>query len=332
MKIGILAGVAKSAQRQAQIFERSIALAGHTSKVFARENIGMELSNVIFEKDVQILSELADHSDCDFFITCNDNLGDYVASLNASRGHQVIPVSATHKTNLGKLSTKLQPIPSWNSIDEVPEDLPIFVKPIHGSGSKGGEYWSYKQFDSIAAFKKYLEVDIENGMARFLIAQSNPGVLGKSIFQQYIAREDWLYHHYVNDGTAKHWMESICYAPIPGKPCWNRFTNVDPFDFTHNIARGTMCSIQAFDEAKPPMLFDFNVRVSAYWNSIYAYFCPDFYNVFFGNLLNGSQDKLEFICEEFNIAPDLNGPGEIMVIEDYPSSGIDERYRLEIIR
>jgi hypothetical protein len=332
MKIGIIAGVAKSAQRQAQIFEKSIAAGGHTSQVFARTNIGMSFeSSVVYETDVTKLVSIADQSDCEFFVTCNDNLGDHISALNAKRSFDVIPPSSTHKTNLAKLSNKLQAIPSWDHIEDVPKDIPIFVKPISGSGSKGGDAWSYKRFDSIDSFTHWLVHDLDGGVQRFEYAQVHTGVLGRSIFQQYINREDWLYHHYLNDGVAKHWMASICYAPIPNKPCWNKITNVDPFDFTSNIAFGTQCSIQAFDNT-PPMLFDFNVRISAYWNSVYQYFCPDFYDVYFGNLLNKSQDKPNFICEEFNINPDLNGPGKIMVIEDYPSSGLHTEYRLEILR
>lgn len=332
MKIGILTGVAKSAIHKATIFGESIQLVGHQVEYFAKALFATN-SKISCGSTNEEIFQLALKSDCDFFMGCNDNLGTYVSMLNRRLGWNVIPENAADKTNLKNLTSKLQEIRSWEDMNEVPENIEIFVKPLSGSGSIGGDEWCYKRFNNIKAFKEYLEYKVDGGMERFNYAQNHLGALGKSVFQEYVHSDGFLYHHYLNDGTATQWLESYCYAPSPDKPCFNKVVFEDAYDFTKNVSIGTMCSFQAFPDL-PPKIFDFNVRCSAYWTSIYPHVCPDFFNTFFNNFLNSKAEKYDFKFTEFTMWPDnlenVNKSGVKLIIGDYPAGGLDLPYILEL--
>lgn len=326
MKIGILCGIAASAQRKAEVYQEAILAAGHSVNIFSRGPIGFQTELVHVEPNLQKLGREADHIDCDFYIGCNDNLGDLVTLLNKSRNMPHIPLGATDKTNLDKLSDKLQPIPSWDHLDKVPNDIPIFVKPSSGSGSVGGEPWSYKKFESKRQFVEWLDT-IDGGWHRFEYAQEHVGVLGRSVFQQYIENNGFMYMHYMNDGTPKLWMESFCHEPRYS-PTWNKIHSDDAYDFTHNVPWGTFCSFQAFPNPNgKPYVFDFNVRVGAYWTTLFEHLSPDFFKTYFDNLLNNKQGQYEYKCTEFVM--DENGPEHLKVeVIDFPASGVNSRQAL----
>lgn len=323
MKIGILCGVAASATQQAIRYFDAIHTVGHEATIFTKGIIQLDhYSQTVYCHDNDEMKQLAHNSDCEFFIACNDNLGDLTTWLNVQRGKPGIKDGATHKVNVGTLSDKLQGIPSWNEIGDIPKGIPIFVKPNNGSGSKGGNDWNYQHYESVDHLQDYIDTQLNGGASRFEYAQANPLSLGKSVFQQYIPNEGWIYHHYLNDGVAKHWMKSFCQAPNPDAPAFNIITDIDAFDFAHHLTWGTGGSFQAFPNKNgKPYIFDFNVRFSAYWASVYKVICPDFFETFFDNLLNGKQNKYNFITDRFTIDP--YGPEDSkIVITDYPSSGI----------
>jgi hypothetical protein len=329
MDVGILCGVARSAQRKAVLFYDAILAVGHNPTIFSRGPMDDQGCEVLIEPSIEKFAALAEAMNLDFYIGCTDSLGDIVSSLNAQRGYDVIPPNAAHKSNLGKLSSKLVDIPTWAEIDEVPTDIPIFVKPANGSGSKGGDPWTYAKFDSIDAFKNYLTNELEGGAHRFEYAQEHTGVLGKCVFQQYIEADHSIYHHYLNDGTARHWMETKCMIPRQTSKTYFKVSNIDDYDFAHNLPFGTFGSFQAFPSEPKPLIFDFNVRASAYWNVLHKFVCPDFFVTFFDNLLNKANRKYNFKCYEFVMDPDTDGSEALIaLIEDFPISGVHKPYRI----
>jgi hypothetical protein len=327
MKIGILCGTARSAQRKAVLYYDAIRTVGHSPLIISRSPIPDQGLNVVVASSVHDVIAATYEANQDFYIGCTDSLGDIVSTANHDRGYPVIPVNAAHKGNLGKLSPKLVEIPTWASIDEVPKGMPIFVKPATGSGSKGGDPWTYSKFDSIDAFTSYL-LEMDGGLHRFEYAQAHPGVLGKCIFQEYVEADHSIYHHYLNDGTARHWMETKCVIPRDTSKTYFKISNQDDYEFAHNIPFGTFGSFQAYP-GTPPKIFDFNVRCSAYWNILHRYVCPDFFITFFDNLLNKANRQYEFKCQEFVMDPDTSGDkGFIAMIEDFPVSGTHKPYRI----
>jgi hypothetical protein len=321
MKIGILCGVARSAQSKALDYYHSIQTVGHTPIIFSRGPLHSEVPNVYVAPAINDLVALTVDKGIDFYIGCTDALGDAVTSLNTALGFECIPLEATHKSNLGRLSDKLKDIPTWQEMDAVPEGLPIIIKPANGSGSMGGDPWAYQHYDSIGAFKKYLETEFENGHSKFDYAQNHTGVLGRYVFQEYIDNEGYLYHHYMNDGTPKHWMETFCQAPRPDTPTYNKITDFDAFDFAHHFPYGTFGSFQAFPAEPLPRVFDFNVRAGAFWTTLHKYICPNFFIAYFDNLLNKANHKYDWQCQEFIMDPNVT-TGLVVTIEDFPASGI----------
>jgi hypothetical protein len=329
MKIGILCGTAQSAQRKALAYYDAIIAVGHEPTIFARAPLYRNTARTIVASTVAGLERAAAHGNLDFYIGCTDALGDSVANLNVARGYPVIPHHATHKDKLGRLSTKLDDIPTWAHIDEVPNGIPIMVKTVNGSGSIGGDPWAYARYDSIEAFKNYLTNELESGIQRFEYAQQHPGILGAYVFQQLIITDHYIYHHYLNDGTARHWMETKCDIPRSSSKTHFKISDVDAFDFAHNLPFGTFGSFQAFPAVPKPLIFDFNVRASAYWNVLHQYVCPDFFLTYFDNLLNKVNRKYEWKCDEFVMDPDTsNEQGFLLTIEDFPTTGTHRPYRI----
>lgn len=326
MKIGILCGAAASAQSKARDYYNAIKEVGHEAIIFSRAP--MALAYVV-EPSIDGLTHLADATELDFYIGCTDALGDSITILNSVRGWPTIPLGATHKAKLGRLSDRLSAITTWNSVDEVPANVPIIVKPINGSGSKGGDPWAYAQYDSIDAFLKYMTNTFPEGIKRFEYAQNNIGVLGEYVFQEFIENDGYFYHHYMNDGTAKRWMETFCTGPADRYKTFNKFTDVDDFNFADNLPFGTFGSFQGFDANPLPYIFDFNVRCSAFWTTLHHVICPDFFTTYFDNLLNKKNGKYEYSCEEFIVDPDTtHNEGILIAVQDFPQSGTHAMHRI----
>lgn len=327
MRIGIFCGVARSAQSKALDYYDAINVVGHTPIVFSRGPLPREVPNTFVASSISDLVTLARGQRIDFCIGCTDALGDAVTLLNTELGYECIPLEATHKAKLGGLSPKLKEIPTWHEIDEVPEGLPIIIKPAHGSGSMGGDPWAYQRYDSITAFKQFLEKELENGIGKFEYAQSHTGVLGRYVFQEFVENEGFMYHHYMNDGTAQHWMETFCQAPKLDTPTYNKITNIDAFDFAHHFPFGTFGSFQAFPAEPLPRVFDFNVRASGFWTTLHRYICPNFFVAYFDNLLNKASSKYDWKCDEYIMKP-YPTSGFIITVEDYPASGLHTQQEL----
>jgi hypothetical protein len=322
MKIGILCGVARSAQSKALDYYDAIQAVGHHPLIFSRGPLHRDVPNTFVAAAVPDLVALAKGRDIDFFIGCTDALGDAVSALNTELGHECIPLESTHKSNLGRLSDKLQDIPTWSELNEVPDGLPIIIKPANGSGSLGGDPWAYQRYDSIGHFRDYLRKELADGEHRFEWAQNHTGVLGRYVFQEFIENEGFMYHHYMNDGIAQHWMTTFCRAHANANaPTHNTITNVDEFDFARHFPRGTFGSFQAFPAEPLPRVFDFNVRAGAFWTTLHRYICPNFFLAYFDNLLNNADQKYDWQCNEFIIDPTATS-GLIIKIEDFPFSGV----------
>jgi len=329
MKIGILCGTARSAQRKASLFSNAIERVGHTPQIFSRGPLYFPDSTALYSNNIERLVELGSQSNCDFFIGCNDNLGNAISILNSLLDYETIPLNAVHKSYLGSLSPKLDGIPSWRTIEDVPKNMPIIVKSVYGSGSKGGDPWAYETYNSIDDFTNYLMRDVDEGLARFYYAQKNPGTLGTYIFQQYIESDHSIYHHYLNDGTSRHWMETKCMIPRATSKTYFKITDVDNYDFAHNLTFGTLGSFQAFPTKANPLIFDFNVRSSAYWNILHEYICPNFFDAYFDRLLNKSEQRYNWQCDEFVMEPEQSESSGLRIqIEDFPTSGTNGFYNI----
>lgn len=264
---------------------------------------------------------------------CNDWLFNVVNSTMNRHTGQSYSFDVSDKAHLCEVveGSKLDYVRTWVDLDDVPDDLPIYLKPSHGSGTSGGNPWSYTQHDSKKDFLKFLQ---SNGLYdAFQNYQMRPGLLGAYVIQEYIDTSNVIYHHYLNDQFTKYskvgkqWLSGEMRMNA-NHTCTYMRCKVDyddVFDFTPKLTAPIMAAIQAIKHDGRVKVFDFNVRSSGVWAYIHKYVCPTFFDTYFDNLLNKNQNPYKFEFNEFEYA--LNREevalGNVVELEmdDYPQGG-----------
>lgn len=330
MKIGILSGYSTVAQFKTKNFYNSIKKVGHDAVIFCRAPMEYDIPHFVCPS-LNEMYAAANNSDCEFFITSTDAIGDILSKLNKSRNKPYFIEGANHKDKLNLLSHNLDIIKSWDNIEDIPDDIPIFIKPIMGSGSEGGDPWAYKQFDSKQHFLDSLK-DI-GGIRRFNYAQQNTGWMGKYVFQEYLPHDHVIVRWYLNDGIPMAFGRLDLPAPYAEKAITYHINFEDDFDFCQNVPWGTLTSIQAIPTAGTPKINDFNLRCAASWTVTYGVVCPNFYDTYFNNLLNTSRTKYDFKCKSFTLVPPnlhyVYNPTNFIITPDIPYLG--DRTKMGII-
>jgi hypothetical protein len=261
---------------------------------------------------------------------CNDWMFNDANFINSKVGakHYQYDLAAKHNINRLIDGSKYKPLETWHNLEDVPEDLAIFIKPSHGSGTTGGHDWAYKSFVNKEAFIN--ELESRELLPFFKQHQVFHGVLGPYIFQENIRTDVVVYRHYMNDGKAKSWMRGFMLMDINHTCTYMRCTidEVDDFSFADKLVSPIMGSIQgSTHKGDKVYAFDFNVRSSGVWNYLHLYLCPTFFDTYFNNVLNCKQDVYKWKFNEFEYAFDKEeitiGKDNIVEIwmEDYPCSG-----------
>jgi hypothetical protein len=300
MRIGILSGYSRVAQLKAKNFYDSIKKVGHDATVFCRAPMSYEIPHYV-APTLQEMWNLAYKSDCEFFMTTTDAIGDILSRLNQSRNKPYFPEGSNHKDKLHLLTHDLDSIQSWNTIDDVPDKVPIFIKPNMGSGSEGGDPWAYKKYDSKEHFIESLK-DI-GGLRRFNYAQANAGWMGQYVFQEYLPHDYVQVRWYLNDGIPMSFVRLNLPAPYADKVITYHIDFDDDFKFAHNSLWGTLTSVQAIPTKNKSKINDFNLRCAASWTVTFQKVCPNFYDAYFNNLLNPARINYEFKCKSFTLVP-----------------------------
>jgi hypothetical protein len=304
MIIGILCGLNKISQKKALEYYEAIHEVGHQAIIFSRPPFIFDRPHLVCDTKDSMF-DAAYNSNAEFFMLCNDNLGDIVSRLNQDRGMPFTPIGASLKTNLKNLDHSFDYIETWENLDEVPPNTEIFIKPNNGSGgvpgADEGDPWSYKMFESKDAFIKSLEN--YGGLHRFNFSQENAGWMGKYIFQEYIKHDYVISHHFLNDGVSMPFSRidlPINYKITPYK--W-KINSGDDFNFAKNTRWGSFSIFQALPTESIPKITDYNLRCPALLSIFYKIACPGFYTTFFDNLLNKQRNEYLWKASEVSIIP-----------------------------
>lgn len=312
MIIGVLCGLNKTSQRKAQEYYDAIHEVGHKAIIFSRGNFEFNRPHKICPTKDIMLTECV-HSEAEFFMACTDNLVNLVSELNKQRNKPYLQKDYILKSNLGKFKHKINTISTWEHLDDVPNNLPIFIKPNNGAGGVAnivddlpseGDPWSYKKFKSKDDFIKFLSD--KGGLPRFLHAQQNPGWMGKYIIQEYIDHEDFINYNYLNDGIP----QAFSYINFKREYKKNLYTwyvnSQDGWDFAQNGPWGSFYMMQVLLSQHGPKINDFNLRCSSLIPIFYKLVCPNFYINYFNNLLNHKQEKYNWKVSSWSVIPHAN--------------------------
>jgi hypothetical protein len=303
-------GVNQMSQRKALEYFDAIHEVGHTAIIFSRGQYNfIRLNTVCATKE--IMFDTAIRSNAEFFITCNDNLAGIVAELNKHRNKPFLPGDYALKSNLGKFKHSIPLIETWETLDEVPNNIPIFIKPNNGSGGvaniiddleSDGDPWTYKKFNSKDHFIHFLIN--KGGLHRFEYAQNNPGSMGKYVIQEYIEHEEFMNYNYLNDGISKLFSYIKMKRDYKSHPyTWIVNSEIDEWEFAQNGTWGTFLMMQTLLSPSGPKINDINLRCSALLPIFHKVVCPNFYTNFFNNLLNNKQERYEWVVNSWSIIP-----------------------------
>lgn len=328
MLVGIVCGVSSSATKKAKIYAESISNAGHTPIIFSR-SYSSEFTNFQFviESDISRLYDAALRKECLLYLTCNDSLNSVVSRLNQSVNWPTIAPDSHYKDRLHLLTKELEtPITvPWDHVDEINPSCQIFIKPKSGSGTSGSHPWAYKKFANTKEFKDYLASNRLIGAWEH--SNRFPGTLGEYVIQEYIDCDTYEYIQCLNDGIAKPWFVATV------KPKKEDFLVSVELDFSANhfglldtVLPGTFAGFQYFKLPSRNILFDFNTRYGSHWTYLYSHVFPEFFDVFFNNLLNNHQepylpkyDKFKIILNSTGIKSSENSI--FVFAEDFPFGG-----------
>lgn len=335
MIIGILCGQSKISQRRAIEYYDAINEVGHAASIFSRTPLIFNRPHRIFSSK-EAMFNAAKNSNCEFFMACTDALGDIISQLNQLRGKPFFPPNASHKDNLHCLNHGWDNIKTWKTLDEVPDDIPIFIKPINGSGGlingdRGGDPWSYVNFNSKKDFFQFIEN--YGGIRRFHLAQLNKGWMGEYIFQEYIPHEYIITRMFMNDGSPSQVITFNLPHNWTKVPLVYNVDNIDDLNFANNIPWGTFTSLQALPTAALPKVNDFNIRCVSTWSIVYKLVCPNFYTAFFNNLLNFKNTQYNFKYSSYTIIPPfiLTNHNDATLLPSYDIFANDSDQKMGII-
>lgn len=341
--VPIYCGAAITTQHKANLYARSIEKAGHRAYIYCkgkflapRKSLVQEFSQVseMIDKSLMDLS-IRSHDD-DYMpmgFICNDWIFNEVNFRVNSLPGQSYAFDISDKSNIDKVveNTNLDYVRTWLNLEEVPNDIAIYIKPSHGSGTSGGNPWSYTRHDSKKEFLKFLSH--QGLLDAFSNYQMRPGLLGAYVIQEYIDTSNVIYHHYLNDqfksqgNHGRQWMSGAMRMNSNHTCTYMRcrVDSEDTFNFASKMSAPIMSAIQAVQNNGRMKVFDFNVRSSGVWAYIHKFICPTFFDTYFDNLLNKVQNSYKFDFTEFEYSVnrdevELDNVVEIPM-DDYPQAG-----------
>lgn len=304
-----MCGFNQTSQRKAQEYYDAIHEVGHNAILFTRGKFDFGRPHIVCPSKDSMLDE-AKKSDAEFFMACTDSLVGIVGLLNQQRNKPFFPSDNILKSNLGNLKHNIPLIQTWENLDDVPNDIPIFIKPNNGAGGianttddlpSEGDPWTYKRFSSKDHFVNFIKD--KGGLKRFFHSQMNPGSLGKYVIQEYIDHEEFVNYNYLNDGVSQHFSYIVFKRDRKShKYTWVVDYN-DEWDFAQNGPWGTFYMMQVLMSPQGPKINDFNLRCSALIPIFYKLVCPSFYSTYFNNLLNNRQEKYDWKVGSWSIIP-----------------------------
>jgi len=328
MKVAIFCGQAITSQYKAKHYASAILNAGHDPLIYCRGKFHEESLEIQEFDNVFDMVNAAVSDEVGYAFPCNDWLFIHTNAVNQLIGNKFYQYDLSGKDHIYKLvaETKLSSISTWHALDEVPDGVPLFIKPLHGSGTTGGHQWAYKKYKSKAEFEWFLVST--NQLNQFMYYQGHPGVIGPYVFQEYIDTSDVIYHHYMNDGQTKAWMQGTMRMNANHTCTYMRCKVIedDTFGLLSKLDAPILGAIQASNVGDQIKVFDFNVRPSGVWNYIHAYMCPTFFDTYFNNVLNDCQDSYDWKFTEFEYAltRDEVELGNVIELEmeDYPQANM----------
>lgn len=334
MKVGIVCGLAESAKLKASQFYDGILAAGHEAKILTRVNLGQQ-NQILYKDNYQLLRD-SRVDDIDFFISCAETATEVVAQLNEERGFKSFDKKSASKARLHKLSSKFDGIECWKTLEKVPANTPIFIKPEYGTGSIAGAPWAYKAYQSVDHFKSWLKAsfpDGTDGIGAWKHAQKYPGLFGRYIIQRLESTKNMMGISILNDGESTPWLQYEFDNYAKGEKLTSTIVYGSKYSYglEKHVPPGHFSAFQyTLREDKKPLMFDFNMRLGAYWSSIYHLICPDFYTIFFNNFLNQQREKYSFLHHKFLMTRDYDNKekGVIIRISDYPQTDKHDIYKI----